>query len=142
MHIIKLTAFLIIASAAITHAAETLAISVPNGIHFNNPVFPKPRPLSRAKNHLIHTPRGPTMQPNHSWASLLPLLNSFLSNITLTNHSKPSIRISTAIIPVWHLQLSTLQLLLEMGIPPPKCFIFFSSRCLKPLAVSIPKIIE
>lgn len=62
----KLTAFFPMASAAMMQAAETLAIRVPNGTHFNNPALPNPRPLNRAKNHLIHTPGGPTMQANHS----------------------------------------------------------------------------
>ncbi|KAM2731447.1 hypothetical protein EV2_035105 [Malus domestica] len=77
--------------AATTQASETLAIKVPNGTHFNKPVFPNLRPLSQAKNHRIHTPKGPTMQPNHSCASLLLLLNSSLNSIPLILHRELSI---------------------------------------------------
>nr|GMD77702.1 hypothetical protein Iba_chr13cCG5900 [Ipomoea batatas] len=66
-----------------TQAAETLAIKVPKGTHFNKPDFPKPRPFNRAKNHLIQTPNGPTRQASHSWASLLPLLNSYFVNASV-----------------------------------------------------------
>lgn len=62
----KLTTFLTVARAAMMQAAETLAIRVPKGTHFNEPDFPKPRPLSRARNHLIHTPGGATKQANHN----------------------------------------------------------------------------
>ena len=47
-------------------AAETLAARVPNGTHLNKPALPNPRQLSLDKNHLIHTPKGPTKQANHS----------------------------------------------------------------------------
>ncbi|KAF7845322.1 uncharacterized protein G2W53_002227 [Senna tora] len=56
MFLYKLTAFLTLASAAMIQAAETLAISVPNGTHFMSPAFPSPLPLRGARNHRIHTP--------------------------------------------------------------------------------------
>ncbi|KAF7810515.1 uncharacterized protein G2W53_037258 [Senna tora] len=55
-----------LASAAMIQAAETLAISVPNGTHFMSPAFPSPLPLRGARNHRIHTPIGPTRQASHN----------------------------------------------------------------------------
>nr|GMD98701.1 hypothetical protein Iba_chr15dCG5320 [Ipomoea batatas] len=78
--ILEVTAFFKVARAAMTQAAETLAIKVPKGTHFSQPDFPRPRPFNRAKNHLIQTPNGPTRQANHNWDSLLPLLNSLASS--------------------------------------------------------------
>ncbi|KAM1968111.1 hypothetical protein ACFX15_043078 [Malus domestica] len=92
----ELTAFFTVDRATMIQAAETLALRVPNRTHLNNPAIPNPRPLSQAKNHWIHTPRGPTMQPNHSYTSLLSLLNSSLNNIPLTPHRAPSISKNTA----------------------------------------------
>lgn len=134
-----LTSFFTVDRAAMTQAAETLAIRVPNGNHFNNPILPNPRPLSLAKNHLIHTPKGPTMQANHSCASLLSLLNSSLSNTPLTLHRETSISKNTAKTTKWRLWLSTLQLVPELVIPHPE---LLSRSCLKPLAVSTPTMME
>ncbi|KAM1435967.1 hypothetical protein ACFX13_044630 [Malus domestica] len=92
----ELTTLFTVDWVAMTQAAEILAVRVPNGTHFKHPVVPNPRPLSRAKNHRIHTPKGPTMQPNHKCASLLSLLNFSLNNIPLTPHREPIIINNTA----------------------------------------------
>lgn len=84
------TAFFTVASAAITQHAETLAIKVPKGTHFNNLARPNPRPLRGAKDHLIQTPKGATMQASQSSASLPPLSNFLFSNTTLTPYNKPT----------------------------------------------------
>jgi len=138
----KLTAFFTLASAAITQAADTLAIRVPNGIHLNNPAFPKPRPLSRAKNHLIHTPIGPTMQANHNSAALPPCLNSAFTNAPQTPHNMPKITKNIIIIASWRLLLSTLQFILEPSLPAPQLILSLLRSHLKPLAVSIPNMME
>ena len=135
-----LTAFFTVDSAAMTQAAETLAARVPNGTHLNKPALPNPRPLSLAKNHLIHTPGGPTKQANHSWAPLLPLLNSSLNSAPNAPHNKPSIKINTTMTAKWRLKLFTLQLQLELEVPLPVHAFRLVRSHLKPLAVSIPKI--
>lgn len=138
----NLTAFVTVDSAAMMQAAETLAIIVPNGNHFNNPALPNPRPLSRAKNHLIHTPGGPTMQANQSWAALLPLLNSSFSSAPLTLHNAARTKINTIMTAKWRLQLSTLQLTRELKMPLPERSFCLVRSHLKPLAVSTPKRME
>ncbi|GER37757.1 ankyrin and armadillo repeat-containing protein [Striga asiatica] len=79
------------ARAAIAQAAITFAARVPNGIHFAMPFLPKPRPLKRAKNHLAHTPKGPTKQPKNSWALLPPSSNSFAAKVPNKPHNITSI---------------------------------------------------
>lgn len=138
----NLTAFFTVDNAAMIQAAETFAIRVPNGTHLNNPLLPNPRPLNRAKNHLIHTPGGPTMHANHSWAPLLPLLNSSFNSSPLKPHNKTSIKINTAMTAKWRLLLSTLQLLLELRMPFPELWFCLVRSHLKPLAVSTPTIME
>lgn len=138
----NLTASFTVDSAAMIQAAETLAIRVPNGNHLNNPALPNPRPLSRAKNHLIHTPGGPTMHANHSWAPLLPLLNSSFNSAPLKPHNKTSIKTDTTMTAKWRLLLSTLQLLLELQMPLPQLPFNLVRIHLKPLAVSTPTIME
>ena len=103
-----LTAFFTVESAAMMQAAKTFAARVPNGTHLNKPALPNRRQLSLAKNHLIHTPGGPTKQANHSWSPLLPLLNSSLTGAPHTPHNKPSIKINTTMTGKWRLKLSTL----------------------------------
>nr|GMD81902.1 hypothetical protein Iba_chr13fCG2880 [Ipomoea batatas] len=111
---LKFTVFFKVASAAMTQAAETLAIKVPKGTHFNEPDFPKPRPFNRAKNHLIQTPNDPTRQASHSWALLLPLLNSCASSAIHVLHRAPRISSNAAETTKWRLKLLIFQELSEL----------------------------
>lgn len=136
------TAFLTVASAVMIPAAATLAVRVPKGSHFKIPILPSPRPFTRAKNHLIHTPRGPTMQPNQSWASLLPLLNSFFSSSPLKLHKPPNSSIIIIVATSWRGQVSTLHLQPESATPLAELVSCLWRSHLNPLAVSIPKMME
>lgn len=135
----KLSTSLTVARAAMTQAAETLATRVPKGTHFNKPDFPKPRPLSRARNHLVHTPSGATKQANHNWASLPPLSNSLFNKAPLTPHNRPSINNSMIITTKWRLKLATFQLLVEVRSKFGPSLLRIH---LKPSAVSTPKMME
>ena len=135
-----LTDFFTMASAATTQEASASAIRVSNWSHFNLP--PIQWPLSVAKNHLIHTPRDPTMQASHSQAALPPCLNSTFSNAPATPHNKPNITTYTMVTTKWRRKISTFQLTLEIKVPLPGLMFSQRRNHLKPLAVSTPKVIE
>lgn len=133
------TAFFSIANAAIKHAARTLAARVPKGTHFSMPLSPIPRPLRRAKYHLVQTPNGPTMQANKSWAFLLAFLNSVASRALQTAQTPQRIKTSAVVTIKLLLHLSKFQMYGDFDIVV--LGHLFQSH-LKPVAVSIPKTME
>lgn len=134
------TAFFSIANAAIKQDARTLAARVPKGTHFSMPLSPIPRPLRRAKYHLVQTPNGPTMQANKSWAFLLlALLNSVASRAIQTAQTPQRIKTSAVVTIKLLLHLFKFQMYGDFDIVV--LGLLFQSH-LKPLAVSIPKTME
>lgn len=124
-----------------TQAAETLARSVPNGTHFKYPAFPSPLPLSRAKNHLIQTPTGPTMHASHNWGLLPPSSNSSFNKVPLKAHNKPSSKSITIIDAMCRLKVSTRQQFLVLEFSPESLWVHVISH-LNAFAVSTPKTME